>query len=59
MIDATNNLASKNQLDTDNTLDAINQIKQMSQLSQEQKDQLDAGKNIYQEEKKYIINIEM
>lgn len=55
MIDATNNLASKNQLDTDNTLDAINQIKQMSQLSQEQKDQLDAGKK-YLSGRKEIYN---
>lgn len=55
MIDTTNNLASKNQLDTDNTLDAINQIKQMSQLSQEQKDQLDAGKK-YLSGRKEIYN---
>lgn len=55
MIDATNNLASKNQLDTDNTLDAIYQIKQMSQLSQEQKDQLDAGKK-YLSGRKEIYN---
>lgn len=55
MIDVTNNLASKNQLDTDNTLDAINQIKQMSQLSQEQKDQLDAGKK-YLSGRKEIYN---
>lgn len=55
MIYATNDLASKNQLDNNNTLEAINQIKQMSQLSQEQNEQLDIGKK-YLSGRKEIYN---